>query len=132
MKARLAKLELLRGDDVEPAQPSSEANQIAQRDPRLRSERRWKLNCAPFGLEKPGGREKGDCRQDKEAEQNEVRERAERKPRRSNQQVERENRDDKSLSPFLSCAAQEASDNGQQRDSRVRYPTSGGDILVLA
>ena len=84
LKAHLAKPQILRGDDIEPTQPGSEANQIAQRDPRLRSERRWKLNpeviyecCTPLGLEKPAGREKGDCRQDKEGEKNEVREHAE-------------------------------------------------------
>jgi hypothetical protein len=57
---------------------------MAHRDPRLRSERRWELNpeviyerSTPLRLEKPAGREKGDCRQDKEGEKNEVRERAE-------------------------------------------------------
>ena len=84
LKAHLAKLQILRGDDIEPTQPGNEANQIAQRDPRLGSERRWELNpeviyerCTPLGLEKPAAREKGDCRQDKEGEKNEVRERAE-------------------------------------------------------
>ena len=60
-----------------------------------------------------------------------VRERAERKPRRSHYQAERKKRDDNSLFPFLSCAAQETGDYGQQRDSRVGYPTSDGGILVL-
>ncbi len=139
MKARLAKLQVLRGDDIEPAQSRSEASQIVQRDPRLRTERRWKLNSevinkcrTPLRLEKPAGGEKGDCRQDKEAEKNEVRERAERKPRWSHYQAEREKRDDKSLFPFLSGAAQETGEHGQQRDSRVGNPTSGGSILVLA
>ena len=69
LKARLAKLQVLRGDDIEPAQSGSEANQIAQRDPRLRSERRWKLNSeviykcrTPLWLEKPAGGEKCNCR----------------------------------------------------------------------
>ena len=139
LKARLVKLQILRGDDIEPAQSSSEAKEIAQRDPRLRSERRWKLNSevinncrTPLRLKKPAGGEKGDCRQDKEAEKNDVRERAERKPRWSHQQVECKDRDDKSLLPFLSCAAQKASEHGQQRDSRISYPTSGSGILVLA
>jgi hypothetical protein len=86
----------------------------------------------PLGLVKPAGREKGDRPQNKEGEKNEVRERAERKPRRPHQQVEREKRDDKSLFPLLSGAAQETGEHGQQRDSRVSYPTSGGDILLLA
>jgi hypothetical protein len=86
----------------------------------------------PLRLEKPAGWEKGDCRQDEEGEKNEVRERAERKPRRSRQQVEREKRDDNSLFPFLSGAAQEIREHGQRRDSRIGYPTSsGGGILVL-
>ena len=75
---------------------------------------------------------KGDYPQDKEGEKNDVRERAERKPGRSHQQVEREKRDDKSLFPFLSGASQETGEHGQLRDSRVSYPTSGGDILLLA
>src|SRR5207249_10671614 len=119
LRACLAKLEVLRGNGIEPAQSSSEANQITQRDPWLRRERRWKLNSeviskcrTPLRLEKPAGGEKGDCRQDKEGEKNKVRERAERKPRRSNEQVERENRDDKSLFPFFSGAAQETSKHG--------------------
>ena len=86
----------------------------------------------PLRLEKPAGGKKGDCRQDKEGEKNEVRERTERKPRRAHYQAEREKRDDKSLFPFLSCTAQETGEHGQQRDSRVGYPTSGGGILVLA
>src|SRR5207244_4341830 len=61
-----------------------------------------------------------------------VGERAERKPRRSYQQAEREKRDDKSLFPLLSGAAQETGEHGQQCDSRVSYPTSGGDILFIA
>jgi hypothetical protein len=56
-------------------------------------------------LEKPAGREKSDCRQDEESEKYQVRERAERKPRRSHQHVEREKRDDNSFFPFLSGAA---------------------------
>jgi hypothetical protein len=80
-------------------------------------------------LEKPAGWEKCDCRQDKESEKNEVRGRAERKPRRSHQQVRRENCDDKSLFPFLSGAAQETGEHGQQRDGPVGYPTSGGGGL---
>ncbi len=133
------KPEVLRGDDIEPTQSSNEANEIAQRDPRLRSERRWKLNseviykcCTPLWLEKPAGWEKCDCCQDKESEKNEVRDRAERKPRRSNQQVRPKNCDDKSLFPFLSGAAQETGEHGQQRDGPVGYPTSGrGEVLVL-
>ncbi len=88
------KLKVLRGDDIEPTQSSNEANEIAQRDPWLRSERRWKLNSeviykcrTPLWLEKPAGWQKRDCRGDKESEKNEVRERAERKPWRLNQQV---------------------------------------------
>ena len=47
--------------------------------------------------------------------------------------VRRENCDDKSLFPFLSGAAQETGEHGQQRDGRVGYPTSGGGgLLVLA
>ena len=68
----------------------------------------------------------------KRDKKNDVRERAERKPRRSHQQIERENRDDKSLFPFLTAPAQETGEHGQQCDSRVSYPTSGGDILFLA
>src|SRR4029453_11463067 len=124
---------------LRPARSSSEPNHIAQRDPGLRTERRWKLNSevinkcpTPLWLEKPAGWEKCECHQDKEGEKNEVRERAERKPRRSNQQVERENRDDKPLCPFFSGAAKETSEHRQKRDSRVNYQTSGGRILVLA
>src|SRR6266513_2985599 len=85
-------------------------------------------HATPVG--KTSGREKGNCRQDKEGEKNEVRQRAEGKPRRSHQQAEREKRDDKSLLPFLSGAAQETGQHGEQRDCRVNYPTRGG-ILVL-
>ena len=84
LKSYLAKVQILREDDIKPTQPGSEANQIAQRDPRLRSEHRWELNaevvyerCTPLRLEKPAGRVKGDCRQYKDGEKNEVRERAE-------------------------------------------------------
>ena len=81
---------------------------------------------------KTSGLGKCDCCQDKEGEKNEVRYRAERKPRRSDQQVEPKNCDDKSLFPFLSCAAKETSEHGQQCDSSVSYPTSGrGGVLVL-
>jgi hypothetical protein len=83
-------------------------------------------------LEKPAGWEKGDCRQDEEGEKYDVRERAERKPRRSHQQAEREKRDDNALFPFLSGAAEETGEHGQQRDSRIRYPTSSsGGISIL-
>ena len=112
LKTHLVKPEVLRGDDIEPAQSSSEANEIAQRDPWLRSERRWKLNSeviyncrTPLRLEIPAGWKKCDCRQDKQSEKNEVRNHAERKPRRSHQQVQRENCDDESLFPFLGRAA---------------------------
>src|SRR5437588_8382418 len=80
---------------------------------------------------KTSGLGERDCRRDKESEKNEVRERAERKPWRLNQQVRPENCDDKSLFPFLIGAAQETGEHGQQRDGPVGYPTSGSRLLVF-
>jgi len=78
-------------------------------------------------LEKPVGWEKGDCRQDEQREKYKVRERAERKPRRPHQQVEREKRDDNSRQldvhtracSFASPRAATSSFNARYTSSRV-------------
>ena len=75
------------------------------------------------------GGEKRNCRQDKEGGQNEVRQRAKRKPRRSHQEAEPENGNYNSFFPFFSRASQKTGEHRQQRDARVGQPTSGGNRL---
>src|SRR4029077_2876325 len=77
--------------------------------------------------EKPVCREEGDDGQTNQGEQDDVRRRTQRHPRRANEKKETEQSNDNSFGPFFSPACEETSQHRQQCDKTVARRLSSGD-----
>jgi len=125
-KARLAEFKILGRDDVEPTQSGKQADQLGQREPRLRSYCGWKLDAqiiykcaAPARLKKPRRRQKSNCRDSDEREKNEIHRKAKRKSRWAGKKIETEQCDNDPFAPFLCGAAEKTGKNREERDESV-------------